>query len=188
METDRSPSLGENLRLGQAQLWVLLSSLVLNGALAVWLVGSELNEPAPAKTTSPDQTVSVRRAEIALARVNRTGPRPENDGPAPPFHWSELESSSYPDYIAKLRAAGCPESVIRDVITADLAQVYAARARQIWTPTPREYWQKPRQSDADRPNPSQMKQLTCRKPSRKRTSSAWLRSLWNSRRITSMRG
>ncbi|MHC1763809.1 MAG: hypothetical protein AB9869_05805 [Verrucomicrobiia bacterium] len=49
--------------------------------------------------------------------------------------------------------------MIHDIITADLAQVYATRARQIWTPAPREYWRKPRQSDADRPNPSQMKQL-----------------------------
>ncbi len=133
---------------------------MLNGGLAVWLIGSLANGPQLASTPPPDHTkVSPGPGQIAPARINRAGPRLENDGPAPPFHWSELESSSYPDYIAKLRAAGCPESVIRDVITADLAQVYAARARQIWTPTPREYWRKPRQSDADRPNPSQMKQL-----------------------------
>ena len=44
-----------------------------------------------------------------------------------PFHWRQVESSSYPEYIANLRAIGCPEPTIHDVISADLKSLYETR-------------------------------------------------------------
>jgi len=55
------------------------------------------------------------------------------------FSWRELESSDYPTYIANLRAIGCPEPTIRDIIVADVNQLYARRrATEIRTDT--ELW------------------------------------------------
>jgi RNA polymerase sigma factor (sigma-70 family) len=48
------------------------------------------------------------------------------------FHWSQVESSDYRQYIVNLRAIGCPESMIRDIITADVSQQYAQKIRAIW--------------------------------------------------------
>ena len=65
-----------------------------------------------------------------------------NPGAQTAFHWSQIESSDYRQYIANLRAVGCPEEIIRDIILADLNQAYAARAAAIWKPMQRDYWQK----------------------------------------------
>jgi hypothetical protein len=40
------------------------------------------------------------------------------------FTWSEVESSDYPTYIANLRGIGCPEPTIRDIIVADVNELY----------------------------------------------------------------
>ena len=43
------------------------------------------------------------------------------------FTWREVESPDYAVYIANLRDIGCPESTIRDIIVADVNQLYAER-------------------------------------------------------------
>src|SRR5271165_5014453 len=43
------------------------------------------------------------------------------------FSWQELESSDYQQYIQNLRAIGCPEPTIRDIIIADVNQLYLNR-------------------------------------------------------------
>ena len=55
--------------------------------------------------------------------------------PAPPaviyrtnqFRWSQLESTDYRQYIANLRAIGCPEATVRDIVITDVMRLYAAR-------------------------------------------------------------
>lgn len=44
-----------------------------------------------------------------------------------PFQWSQIESTDYRTYIANLRGIGCPEQTIRDIVTADLHNLYAHR-------------------------------------------------------------
>ena len=59
----------------------------------------------------------------------------ERELPAPPvviyrtnqFQWSQLESPDYRQYVANLRAIGCPEATVRDIIITDVMRVYAAR-------------------------------------------------------------
>jgi hypothetical protein len=61
-----------------------------------------------------------------------------------PFRWSEIESADYPAYIAGLRRIGCPEKTIRDIIVADVNDLFAERiAREVvipeqkwWLPDP----------------------------------------------------
>lgn len=43
------------------------------------------------------------------------------------FNWSQVESSDYRQYIANLRAIGCPETTIKDIIFTDILKLYAAR-------------------------------------------------------------
>ncbi len=43
------------------------------------------------------------------------------------FHWSSIESPDYREYISNLQAIGCPEKTIRDIIVADVEQLYAAK-------------------------------------------------------------
>ena len=41
------------------------------------------------------------------------------------LQWSQLESEDYKTYIARLRAIGCPEQTLRDIIVADLDKLLA---------------------------------------------------------------
>ena len=45
------------------------------------------------------------------------------------FHWRMIETTNYEEYVANLRAVGCPEKTIRDIILADVEKHYAARRR-----------------------------------------------------------
>jgi hypothetical protein len=40
------------------------------------------------------------------------------------FHWSQLESTNFPTYVANLRAIGCPEQTVRDLVTAEIQALY----------------------------------------------------------------
>jgi len=76
----------------------------------------------------------------APAEADRQPPATEAATPTPasppaaetrPFHWSQIESADYHTYIANLRGIGCPEQTIRDIITADVESLYAARRRPL---------------------------------------------------------
>lgn len=41
------------------------------------------------------------------------------------FHWSQLESTNFLTYVANLRAVGCPEQTLRDIIGAEVQALYA---------------------------------------------------------------
>lgn len=43
------------------------------------------------------------------------------------FTWDQLESTNYVTFIKNLRAVGCPEPTIRDMIVADVNRIYARR-------------------------------------------------------------
>ena len=53
---------------------------------------------------------------------------------APQFHWREVESADYKEYIAKLRDIYCPEETIRDIIVADINKLYVAREAALKVP------------------------------------------------------
>ena len=65
--------------------------------------------------------------EIPASRASSEPPA----APSQPFRWSQIESPDYPTYIANLRAIGCPERTIADLITADVDSLYAGRRRQL---------------------------------------------------------
>lgn len=58
------------------------------------------------------------------------------------FRWAQLESEDYRDYITRLRAIGCPEQTVRDIVIADVDKMLAPKM-QAASPHPREmnYWQ-----------------------------------------------
>jgi hypothetical protein len=48
------------------------------------------------------------------------------------FQWSSVESQDYRDYIANLRAIGCPEETVRDIIIADVNKLYGSRMAALY--------------------------------------------------------
>lgn len=56
------------------------------------------------------------------------------------FHWRQVESDDYFQYVANLRAIGCPESTIRDLIVADVNQHYARKRAALVTTEHDQWW------------------------------------------------
>jgi hypothetical protein len=99
---------------------------VVLGALALWLMskprsaGGRLTPASPAAATNNESTSESSKF------LQKPGQEPR-DG----FHWSQLESSDYPTYIANLRSVGCPEETLRDIVIADVDSLYAHKREQI---------------------------------------------------------
>jgi hypothetical protein len=118
----------------RGRVWLSLS-VALNLLLAVLLWRQFSPEPdAPLPAPSRDPTPEIQ----TIVRTN-TIVRRQN------FVWSDIESADYTDYIRNLRRIGCPESTIRDIIVADVNQLFLRRhATEIVTPQ-QQWWR----SEAD---------------------------------------
>jgi hypothetical protein len=98
----------------------------------------------------------LTRAPAPQANPVPAAPLEPGGGPAPPrvvtnlvvvtnaprlFDWRALESGDYRRYIANLRRIGCPEKTIRDIIVADVNELYRHQFLQEFPLTNRvEYW------------------------------------------------
>jgi hypothetical protein len=47
------------------------------------------------------------------------------------FEWRQLEAPDYPTYIANLRSIKCPERTVREIVAADLADLYAQKRQEL---------------------------------------------------------
>jgi hypothetical protein len=125
-----------------ARLIVLLLALNLSAFAAILCFFLQT------KIAAPILTGPMERVADAAAKPGRFQGR-SSDGPAtalPPastnhFHWGQLESEDYKTYIARLRAIGCPEQTIRDLIIADLDKLLAPEIRAAYGRRPElKYW------------------------------------------------
>jgi hypothetical protein len=142
-------------RSGIGMMLLVLASLGLNVFLAKHLL-----QRRPASSLPPATAMQSREQPVTAPATSAPATKAlENSAatnPPPPFHWSEVESGDYRQYIANLRAVGCPEQIIRDIIMADVNQLFAPRVAAIWRLRSSEYWQK---TANEQPGPDQMKQL-----------------------------
>lgn len=95
-------------------------SVALNAVLAIAL-GFQRSQPSG----TPEPEVRV------ITNVVKETP-PQNPGapqivPGKSVDWRSVESEDYKRYIANLRAIGCPEETIRDIIVADVNKLFASR-------------------------------------------------------------
>ena len=95
-------------------LWVCLGLNILLAAALVWV----WERPQPAPVSSPASVQA--KTDVAPSRthvvVRRHG-----------FTWSEIESADFPTYIKNLRDIGCPERTIRDIIVAEVDDLFSER-------------------------------------------------------------
>lgn len=116
---------------------LLCGSVAANLALA-WACVSELTHPPAPRigllSAAPGQADGGPALRVAANLVVVTN--------APKlFDWRDLESVDYRQYVASLRRVGCPEKTIRDIIVADVNELYRHRFQQEFPPTNRvEYW------------------------------------------------
>lgn len=84
-----------------------------------------------------------------LVRQTQPAPAPAaSPTNAPSFHWSALESADYAVYAANLRAVGCPERTLRDILLPDIEKFYEEREHKMREPAEDTFWQTSDQRDA----------------------------------------
>src|SRR3954469_2344245 len=97
--------------------------------------------PAPAAA----QPTIITNTQVAVRKINATNLLAAFGNH--PLSWSAIESTNYVTYINNLRAFGCPEETIRDIIITDIAKVYGKRRADLvgkgrtdrfWLPSPDE--------------------------------------------------
>lgn len=101
---------------------ILVISLIGNLILGIALILNIRQAPMirqPAKGTSSSHVLTQQL--VKAVQVVKTNVLKET------FSWAQIESPDYPTYIANLRAVGCPEPTIRDIIVADVNHLYARK-------------------------------------------------------------
>jgi hypothetical protein len=121
---------------------ILVATIFALVAIAGYLVYLLKNAPGSPRSVSKTRVVTNIQTQIAVRKLNATNllaviaSRPAN--------WAALESTNYHVYIANLRAFGCPEETVKDIILTDIAKVYArkradlkrqGRPYRFWSPS-----------------------------------------------------
>jgi hypothetical protein len=116
-------------------------SLTLNALLPGFVLWLAYAEPRSVLSAGFSRflTQCMRRAELEAAALERA-PGPEVIEAGEPFHWAELESADYQVYLANLRSIGCPESTVRDIIIADVNDLFAARVKALVDEVSGQFW------------------------------------------------
>ncbi len=103
-------------------------SIWLNlGLLAgLFLILLDWHKPA----TVPGPVLSDAGPPVPKAAA--LAPATPSDGAPEAFHWSQLEvPNSYQTFIANLRAIGCPEATIEDIVRGDAARAFSWERSQL---------------------------------------------------------
>ena len=148
------PKISKSSRVGGVTALLVLGSVGLNVFLAVQLFQHRVALPEPSAAFGSNQFPGSGRLNTPVTATNSPTDFAATNALA--FHWRDIESTDYRQYIANLRAVGCPEAIIRDIITADVNQLFAARVRAVLNPQIKAYWQK---LDFKNPGPEQVKQF-----------------------------
>jgi hypothetical protein len=114
----------------------LTGSIILNLALGVAYCLKPASRAPLAPAGEPEASSSGSPAQVLEKLVTNTVTVTKS---AVPFDWRAVESADYKQYVANLRAIGCPEKTLRDIIMADVTDLFQQRARNS-TSNRFEYW------------------------------------------------
>ena len=113
---------------------ILGLSLVGNVVLATFVLRQHSDStaiaesPANSEAIGATQTADSANSESSSATESPHSILLNNSSDSPgAFQWSQLEAADYKEYIARLRAFGVPEKVVRDIIIADVNKLYRPR-------------------------------------------------------------
>lgn len=117
---------------------ILTLSLAANVVLATFIINRRPSAPATiasrVDSTIPSQSSTASGAAASHSDPNHLDIHIANHPSLAGFQWAQLESTDYKEYIARLRAFGVPEKVVRDIIIADVTKLYRPRLAALRPP------------------------------------------------------
>ena len=119
---------------------VLWCSIFLNAALAgvLWILWTW---PRPVELPSRLVRVAAAPANAPVPGTNPPPPAPSAAPPDVPFHWSQVASINFVRYRDGLRALGCPEQTVREIIESEINAWFAQRRRPILDALQPRFWE-----------------------------------------------
>jgi hypothetical protein len=106
-------------------LRISISTNVLLAAAACWLAALH----SPGKSDSPQLDGPSKAATFGnVTQAARTSSEQVQRGF---FRWDQLEATDYRTYIANLQKIGCPEKTIREIVVADVHDLYNTRGQEL---------------------------------------------------------
>jgi hypothetical protein len=120
----------------------LYISLFLNFILAGWvmlLLGTHIGSSSKSFVTVGKETTTGAAERGSDAEVTR---RKAKVARYMAFDWHKVESEDYREYLANLRAVGCPEKTIKDIIIADVNDLFTSRIDSVTMTNHYQYWKK----------------------------------------------
>ncbi len=111
-------------------------SFGLNAALmAGFLINRSSTQPTIASGSAENEVTAAQNPKtkrLERAAQNVIVKRAKD------LNWGSVESQDYREYIQNLRAIGCPEETIRDIIIADINKLYASKIAALY-PSAKEF-------------------------------------------------
>lgn len=142
---------------------LLLVSVLLNVGLLAGFALHVSRAPAPPDSKPAAPAAPAGPSKRASATSSEPVPTPvTTPTPGAAFNWRSVESEDYKKYIANLRAIGCPEETIKDIIIADVNKLYAPKLAALNRPAKEyKYWEPQRNfgSVLDRDKQRQMRDI-----------------------------
>lgn len=114
--------------MGVNKTLIFAGSLLVNAVFGMVWVAHQTDEPKPLPVPEAPQTVVKTKVQRVLIEVPADTQVTTNWSK---LDWRGIESDDYVKYITNLRAAGCPEETIRDLIIADVNKMYAAKWKSL---------------------------------------------------------
>ncbi len=108
---------------------LLIASIFVNVALAALYLAAK-QRLTPANSTSGSAGSQSRSNAVKTVSVLRQQF----------FSWEQVESADYATYIKNLRDIGCPEQTIRDIVVADVNELYSKRRIQEVSAPEQQWW------------------------------------------------
>ncbi len=114
--------------MGVNKTLILAGSLAVNAVFGMVWVSHQNEAPKPPPVPEAPKQVVKTKVERVLIEVPGETQVTTNWSK---LDWRGIESDDYVKYITNLRAAGCPEETIRDLIIADVNKMYAAKWKSL---------------------------------------------------------
>jgi len=121
----------------------ILAILLLTNAATLLALGVVWKNRAPtsAPQTSPAPRATAASPAAAPKERKVVVTQTVTNAVAQKFDWRAVESDDYKKYIANLRSIGCPEKTIRDIIVADVNELFESRRKELAGPKKKfEFW------------------------------------------------
>jgi hypothetical protein len=133
------------------KMWLAIGlSLTLNLALAAGIYWLPKRPAAPVRA-------APAAPPAAAARQPSPPPVDSSVTVATPFRWSQIASENLKIYRDNLRAIGCPEPTVREIVRSEINQLFGVHRRDILAAFQNQFWDRMRRGEfMDRRRRAQM--------------------------------